>query len=98
MCSMIIKIIEMDGMAHERNDDLKVDLKVLEEHLIDYQESDCLVEEMSTKSFLGGIRVSLIFFVGLDDEACVEAMEVEEEKCGEDDNENEERDHYLIKT
>ncbi|GKE02834.1 hypothetical protein Tco_1390817 [Tanacetum coccineum] len=39
-----------------------------------------------------------VFNDGLDDEACVEAMEVEEEeeKCGEDDEENEE-DDYLIK-
>ncbi|GKC79375.1 hypothetical protein Tco_1130149 [Tanacetum coccineum] len=32
----------------------------------------------STKSFLGGMMVSLIFLEGLEEEAWVEAMEVEE--------------------
>ncbi|GJU32615.1 hypothetical protein Tco_1176204 [Tanacetum coccineum] len=34
--------------------------------------------ERSTKSCLGGIMVSLIFLDGLEEEACVDAMEVEE--------------------
>nr|GEZ33188.1 hypothetical protein [Tanacetum cinerariifolium] len=34
--------------------------------------------DRSTKSYLGGIMVSLIFLEGLEEEACVEAMEVEE--------------------
>ncbi|GJR47648.1 hypothetical protein Tco_1315751 [Tanacetum coccineum] len=34
--------------------------------------------ERSTKSCLGGIMVSLIFLEGLEEEACVDAMEVEE--------------------
>ncbi|GJT99612.1 hypothetical protein Tco_1109951 [Tanacetum coccineum] len=33
----------------------------------------------STKSFLGGMMVSLIFLEGLEEEAWVEVMEVEEE-------------------
>nr|GEW09041.1 hypothetical protein [Tanacetum cinerariifolium] len=33
----------------------------------------------STKSFLGGMTVSLIFLEGLEEEAWVEAMEVEKE-------------------
>ncbi|GKB83734.1 hypothetical protein Tco_0950629 [Tanacetum coccineum] len=32
----------------------------------------------STKSCLGGIMVSMIFLEGLEEEACVDAMEVEE--------------------
>ncbi|GKB25706.1 hypothetical protein Tco_0865107 [Tanacetum coccineum] len=34
--------------------------------------------ERSKKSCLGGIMVSLIFLEGLEEEACVDAMEVEE--------------------
>ncbi|GJW47641.1 hypothetical protein Tco_0079287 [Tanacetum coccineum] len=34
--------------------------------------------DRSTKSCLGGIMVSLIFWEGLEEEACVDAMELEE--------------------
>ncbi|GJU45913.1 hypothetical protein Tco_1203179 [Tanacetum coccineum] len=34
--------------------------------------------DMSTKSCLGGMMVSLVFLEGLEEEACMEAMEVEE--------------------
>ncbi|GJY35408.1 hypothetical protein Tco_0420786 [Tanacetum coccineum] len=34
--------------------------------------------DRSTKSCLGGMMVSLIFLEGLEEEACVDAMEVEE--------------------
>ncbi|GJX04861.1 hypothetical protein Tco_0190777 [Tanacetum coccineum] len=34
--------------------------------------------DRSTKSCLGGIMVSLIFLEGLEEEACVDAMEVED--------------------
>ncbi|GKC29026.1 hypothetical protein Tco_1036320, partial [Tanacetum coccineum] len=53
-----------------------------------------------TNSFIGGMIDSLILLKGLDDEAWVEAIKVElgdgEQKCGDDDEENEELD-YLIK-
>nr|GEZ50637.1 hypothetical protein [Tanacetum cinerariifolium] len=49
--------------------------------------------DMSTKSFLGGIMVSLIFLEGLDEEALEEFM-VEWCKKDEDDDRNEEDDLF----
>nr|GEV12630.1 hypothetical protein [Tanacetum cinerariifolium] len=47
MCSMIVKNIKVDWMVHERDDfEVEVDLKVLAEKPMDYQERDCLVEKM----------------------------------------------------
>ncbi|GKE93073.1 hypothetical protein Tco_1574168, partial [Tanacetum coccineum] len=87
---------------------VEVDLKILGEHPIGYQERDCLVEEMV--SFLkNGVRSVVememrIFDIGdggLDDEAWVEAMEEQEEEEDEDDDddddddENEDGDHLI---
>nr|GFB49772.1 hypothetical protein [Tanacetum cinerariifolium] len=50
--------------------------------------------EMLTKSCLGGIMISLIFLEGLEEEACVEAMEVRYKEY-EDDKKSSE-DGYLF--
>ncbi|GJW64201.1 hypothetical protein Tco_0116085 [Tanacetum coccineum] len=55
--------------------------------------------DRSTKCCLGGIMVSLIFLEGLEEEACVDAIEVEEKRSEEDDCEDDkdgEGDDYLF--
>ncbi|GJW89607.1 hypothetical protein Tco_0167160 [Tanacetum coccineum] len=109
MFSMIVKNIEKDVMTHER---MALEFEEGEECGFDSREDEVVpkVEDVSLvdgvfDGAFGGdgdedfsIGEGFDLLSGLDDEACVEAMEVEEEeeKCGEDDEENEE-DDYLIK-
>ncbi|GKF19844.1 hypothetical protein Tco_0068482 [Tanacetum coccineum] len=78
----------MDYMVEERVDDVYLVAGVFDGAFGGDGEEDFVVEECvvvssssldrSTKSCLGGIMVSLIFLEGLEEEACVDAMEVEE--------------------
>ncbi|GKF42264.1 hypothetical protein Tco_0125606 [Tanacetum coccineum] len=78
----------MDCMVEEKVDDVSLVDGVFDgafggDGEEDFVVGECVVVsfsslDRSTKSYLGKIMVSLIFLEGLEEEACVDAMEVEE--------------------
>ncbi|GJU03061.1 hypothetical protein Tco_1113399 [Tanacetum coccineum] len=93
MCSMIVKDIEVDGMAHEsgsRFEGEEQDFNLKEDEVVPKVEDVSLVDGVFNGALGGGGDG--------DDDFAIEEREEEEEKCDEDDEENEEGDHYLIKS